>query len=137
MQWDMITLISLIAAAVISILAGLGATYSFVKPKPKQAIQDEQDGWTPTGRIDFADLGSNGGFILQVEDSRLVESIGGVEHREIRWRRATLEEAKRVVLNYHSQRNLMMRAHFVVRSANMIRQEAEPRNGFEAASHGA
>jgi hypothetical protein len=37
-------------------------------------------------------------IILQAEDTRIVDSMGGVEHREIRWRKATLDEAKAVVV---------------------------------------
>ena len=40
--------------------------------------------------------------------------MGGVEHREIRWRKATLDEAKAVVVAYHAQRNLAMTANFIV-----------------------
>ena len=42
--------------------------------------------------------------------------MGGVEHREIRWRKATLDEAKAVVVAYHAQRNLAMTANFIVSS---------------------
>jgi hypothetical protein len=35
---------------------------------------------------------------LRVEDFHTVESISGVEHVEIRWRNATLAEAKSVVV---------------------------------------
>jgi hypothetical protein len=68
-----------------------------------------QNGWTPTGRIDFVDPQSIGDFVLQVEETRIVDSLGGVEHREIRWRKATLDEAKTVLISYHAQRNLSMR----------------------------
>jgi hypothetical protein len=37
-------------------------------------------------------------------------STSGVEHREIRWRRATLPEAKMVLESYHAQQNLAMSA---------------------------
>jgi hypothetical protein len=36
----------------------------------------------------------------------------GVEHREIRWRRATLPEAKMILESYHAQQNLAMSATF-------------------------
>ena len=39
-------------------------------------------------------------------------SPSGVEHREIRWRRATLPEAKMVLEFYHAQENLAMSAAF-------------------------
>jgi hypothetical protein len=37
----------------------------------------------------------------------------GVEHREIRWRRATLVEAKMVLESYHAHQNLPMSATFM------------------------
>ncbi len=54
--------------------------------------------WSATGRIDFVTAQSDGGFILQVVETRTVDSIGGIEHREIRWRKATLDEAKTVLV---------------------------------------
>jgi hypothetical protein len=65
--------------------------------------------WVPTGRIDFAtrlygnpeasDQPSE--FKLLVEERRIVESITGNENLEIRWRLATLNEAKVVVSQFH------------------------------------
>jgi hypothetical protein len=62
--------------------------------------------WQPTGKIDFRcketpkDEQAEAAFFLRVEDFRTVESISGVEHVEIRWRNATLAEAKLVVVAY-------------------------------------
>jgi hypothetical protein len=86
----------------------------FYKPQKYEGVQNKQDGWTPTGRVDFIDAESIGNFVLQAEDTRIVASIGGVERREIRWRKATLAEARAVVVAYHSQRNLAMTANFIV-----------------------
>jgi hypothetical protein len=67
--------------------------------------------WIPTGRIDFggpsldesaADTPAS--FYLQAEDIRLLISFSGIERKEIRWRRATLNEAKRVVNVFHRQK---------------------------------
>jgi hypothetical protein len=66
--------------------------------------------WTPTGRIDFtgpsmdattADTPAS--FHLQAEDIRLLVSFSGIERKEIRWRKATLSEAKKVVNVFHRQ----------------------------------
>ena len=100
MQWDTISdqWLWFSAAAVFLVLFGALAAYYFYKPKaydatkPYNAIQN-QEGWIPTGRVDFFDPQSIGNFILQVEESRIVDSIASVGHREIRWRTATLEEA--------------------------------------------
>jgi hypothetical protein len=66
--------------------------------------------WTPTGRIDFAgpSLDVSGAdtpasFYLQAEEIRVLVSLSGIERKEIRWRRATLNEAKRVVNIFHRQ----------------------------------
>ena len=64
--------------------------------------------WVPTGRIDFASkLDTNADpdqpdeFKLLVEEHRIIESIAGNENLEIRWRPATLKEAKFVTTHYH------------------------------------
>lgn len=69
-------------------------------------IQD----WIPTGRIDFAgasvepsDADTPASLYLQAEETRLLVSQSGIEKKEIRWRRATLNEAKRVVNVFHRQ----------------------------------
>ena len=104
-------------AGVFAILVVVVAVRNFYKSKPSDVIQGQQEGWTPTGRVDFTDPQSIGNFILQAEDTRIVDSIGGVERREIRWRKATLDEAKTVVVAYHAQRNLAMTANYIVSSS--------------------
>ena len=66
--------------------------------------------WLPTGRIDFAGpsmdadaVDTPASFLLQAEDIRLLVSLSGIERKEIRWRKATLSEAKRVVNVFHRQ----------------------------------
>jgi hypothetical protein len=67
--------------------------------------------WQPTHKIDFhcaatpKDDKAPATFLLRVEDYRTVESISGVEHVEIRWRNATLAEAKSVVVAHQSASN--------------------------------
>ena len=121
------------AAAILAILVILFVAYSFRKSKsrtyepiPYPGNHGGRDGWTSTGRIDFVDPGSAGDFILQVEDTRIVESAGGVEHRDIRWRKATLDEAKRVIAAYHLQRQLTPRPHFIVSASSLVRGPSEP-----------
>ena len=79
------------------------------KGSPSQGLVKRD--WLPTGRIDFAtqlkgtaSADSNdqpNEFRLLVEERRIVESIAGNENLEIRWRLATLKEAKAVVTQYH------------------------------------
>jgi hypothetical protein len=77
------------------------------KTEPAQAIIKRD--WVPTGRIDFAtrvngkpgEADQPSDFKLIVEERRIVESVTGLENLEIRWRQATLREAKIVVVQYH------------------------------------
>ena len=127
MQWDELLSNQLLwfgAAAVIVLLAGVLAAYRLFKSKPPDATPKQQGGWTPTGRIDFLNYQLATDFILQAEDTRIAESTGGVEHREIWWRKATLDEAKAVVVAYHAQRNLAMTANFVVSSTTDTRKHS-------------
>jgi hypothetical protein len=66
--------------------------------------------WMPTGRIDFAGPSMDTSaadtpalFYLQAEDVRFLVSFSGIERKEIRWRKATLHEAKKVVNIFHRQ----------------------------------
>jgi hypothetical protein len=66
--------------------------------------------WIPTGRIDFAGPSMDesaadtpASFYLQAEDARFLLSFSGIERKEVRWRKATLNEAKKVVNVFHRQ----------------------------------
>jgi hypothetical protein len=75
--------------------------------KPEEGVIVTSE-WQPTSKIDFhcaetpKDDKAPATFLLRVEDYRTVESISGVEHMEIRWRNATLAEAKSVVLAHQN-----------------------------------
>jgi hypothetical protein len=103
------------AAAVVFVLAvGLCIV---LKPRSKRQAEKAAEGadkigWILTGRIDFTDPQSVGALVLEVEETRISMSSSGVEHREIRWRRATLPEAKMVLESCHTQENLAMSAAF-------------------------
>ena len=134
MQWDTITdqWLWIGAAAVIVIFV---AALAIRRLKPNPHVKEKtksnaaaQNGWTATGRIDFADPQSKGDFVLQVEETRIVDTMGGVEHREIRWRKATLDEAKTVLVSYHAQRNLTMTANFIVSSPTVMRRSSDGRS---------
>ena len=64
MQWDTISdqWLWITAAVVFAGFVGAFVLYSFKKPKktqeatkPYDAIQNQQDAWIPTGRVDFFD----------------------------------------------------------------------------------
>src|SRR6476659_10236437 len=112
------------AAGVLVIVVGL---LSLLKPKSKRqrnttsSAADSKE-WVLTGRIDFVDPHSAGELVLQVEETRIVNSPSGVEHREIRWRRGTLDEGKMVLVSYHAQRNLLMSPNYTVSAPTNTRQ---------------
>ena len=116
LTWDAILQASpWFAAAAIVFVVAVGL-FIALKPKPKRqpetgSAADEME-WTLTRRIDLADPQSVGAFVVEVEESRISMSPTGVEHREIRWRRATLPEAKMVLKSYHAHQNLAMSATF-------------------------
>ena len=92
-------------AAIIAGAAGLVMFYLWwLKQNKPEEIVTVTSEWQLTGKIDFhcAELPQDHKlpthFVLRVEDYRTVESISGVEHVEIRWRNATLAEAKSVVV---------------------------------------
>jgi hypothetical protein len=114
------------AAGVLVVVIGL---LVLLRPRSKRQLVTsnsvaDNKGWILTGRIDFVDPHSVGELVLQVEETQTVNSPGGVEHREIRWRRATLDEAKMVLVSYHAQRNLLMSANFVVSAPPRTKQSA-------------
>jgi hypothetical protein len=143
MQWDTITdqWPWFAAAGLFVVLIAAFATPYFYKPKltpddPNQDQPQPDDGWTPTGRIDFTDPHSNGNFTLQVEETRVHEGLGGVEHRTIRWRKATLDEAKRVIVDYHAQKNLTMRSNFLVTSRSVAQGLSDHKNEHQQDGEG-
>ncbi len=102
------------AATVFVVAVGL---FIALNLKPKRQLETAADAadnmeWTLTRRIDLTDPDLVGAFVLEVEESRISTSPTGVEHHEIRWRRATLPEAKMVLESYHAQQNLATSATF-------------------------
>lgn len=136
MQWDLIDISWLFYAAAVIVVPfvayGIYQTCTSAKKKKlkSQTVvqKDKSEGWTPTGRIDFAGAATEN-FVLRVEETLIVEGISGTEYRDIHWRKATLEEAKAVVVAYHAQRNLAMRASYIVSSANKYGlRQSDPEN---------
>jgi hypothetical protein len=134
MQWDAISDQWLwIGAAAVIVISVAALAIRRLKPKPHvkgktKSDAAAQNGWASTGRIDFVDPQSTGDFILQVEETRIVDTLGGVEHREIHWRKATLDEAKTVLVSYHAQHNLTMTANFIVSSSGITKRVSDARN---------
>jgi hypothetical protein len=102
---------TLFLGALLVVIAAAGAIAVVLlhqsRNKPEEIITATSE-WHATGKIDFhctetpADDKAPATFVLRVEDYRSVESISGVEHVELRWRNATLAEAKSVVVAHQN-----------------------------------
>jgi hypothetical protein len=66
--------------------------------------------WKPTGNIDFQASTAEGSspqpLRLWVEESRITESVVGQRIIELRWRLATIEEGKKLVICWKARRIL-------------------------------
>jgi hypothetical protein len=94
----------------IALIGYLVTRRASVDPSPVGEEVKVVHDWTPTGRIDFGGTSMDASaadtpasYYLQAEDIRLLISFSGIERKEIRWRKATLNEAKRVVNTFHRQ----------------------------------
>jgi hypothetical protein len=109
-------LLSVVAAiALVTLLL-----FSRLKGKLEESVANASE-WQPTSKIDFycinrpRDDKAPATFVLRVEDQRIVESISGVTHTEIRWRNATLAEAKSVVAAYQKATDTETKVHQIPR----------------------
>jgi predicted outer membrane lipoprotein len=99
LAWILGTLLFVFAA-----LGAIAMLYLSRKEKKPEEILTATSEWLPTGKIDFhcaetpKDDKVPAAFLLRMEECRTVESISGAEHVEIRWRNATLAEARSVVV---------------------------------------
>jgi|SRR5829696_7072203 len=101
------------------------------KKNPEASVTATSE-WQLTGKIDFhcaetfRDDKAPAAFVLRVEDYRIVESISGVEHVEIRWRNASLAEAKSVVIAHQNAADTGANGHKIPR---LVRAAAAAENG--------
>jgi hypothetical protein len=81
-------------------------------PGPKSLVFDQIAGalkqdWTRTGNIDFhassLESSSPQPLRLRVEEKRVVESAAGQDIVELRWRLATLQEGKELVVCWNAR----------------------------------
>jgi hypothetical protein len=103
----------IIAIAAIGVIAGgLVMAFGFRKTEQKPAAFAQIDGvlkqdWTRTGHIDFhaaaLESPSPQPLTLRVEEKRVTENAMGQDIVELRWRLATLEEAKELVVCWNSR----------------------------------
>jgi hypothetical protein len=103
----------IIAIAAVGVIAGgLIMAFGFRKTGQKPAAYGHVDGvlkqdWTRTGNIDFhaavLESVSPQPLTLRVEEKRVTENAMGQDVVELRWRLATLDEAKELVVCWNSR----------------------------------
>ncbi len=95
-------------------VGGLTMMLGFRKPDQKPAPFGQIAGalkqdWTRTGNIDFhasaLESSSPQPLTLRVEEKRIKESAVGQDVIELRWRLATLEEGKELVICWNTKQN--------------------------------
>ena len=78
------------------------------KPLPDRINGALRQDWTPTGNIDFRVSTIDGAvprpLRLWVEDKRITETAVGQRVVELRWRLATIEEGKALVICWNAAR---------------------------------
>jgi len=104
---QLITPFSWGVVAVIALAVSAGfIVYAIRNRRPKIVTFDERDGvlkqdWTRTGKIDFHVIKpastSPQQLILRVEEKKIVENPMGEDVMQLRWRLATVDEAKELV----------------------------------------
>jgi hypothetical protein len=104
----------ILAIAVAGVIAGgLMMAFGFRKTERKPVAFAQIDGvlkqdWVRTGNIDFHAPALESAFpqplTLRVEEKRVTENAMGQDVVELRWRLATLEEAKELVVCWNSRR---------------------------------
>jgi hypothetical protein len=106
------SVVAILAIAVAAAMIGYGI-YTFSKkdePDPLFAGVSGtlKEDWTRTGNIDFhavaVESNSPQQLILRVEERKVVENSMGQEVTQLRWRLATVEEAKEIVACWNAHR---------------------------------
>lgn len=105
--WGILAIIGIVVGG--SIMA-----FGFRKKEQKPAALGHIDGvvkqdWARTGNIDFhavaLESASPQPLTLRVEEKKITENAMGQDIIELRWRLATLEEAKEVVVCWNARQN--------------------------------
>jgi hypothetical protein len=77
------------------------------KPAHGRLIGALKQDWTPTGNVDFRALTlespSSPPFRLWVEENKIMETAVGQRVVELRWRLATIEEGKELVICWNAR----------------------------------
>ncbi len=109
---DYISYVPYVACAAIA-LGVIGLALPYRKPRQTQPMDTDPckvvSDWRPTGKLDFTQTGSDAAprFYLQTEEYRVLQSLSGTKHVEVRWRPATLDEAKRIASWNNSRETIL------------------------------
>jgi type III secretory pathway component EscV len=107
--WGIVALIGIVVGGLIMMFG-----FDFGKKEQKPAAFGHVDGvvkqeWTRTGNIDFhataLESASPQPLILRIEEKKITENAMGQDIVELRWRLATLEEAKEVVVCWNARQS--------------------------------
>jgi hypothetical protein len=88
--------------------------FGFRKKEQKPFVFDNLDGtmkqdWTRTGNIDFhaaaLESASPQVLVLRVEEKKVIENAMGQDVTQLRWRLATIEDAKEVVVCWNARKS--------------------------------
>jgi hypothetical protein len=107
--WSMVVVLA-IAVAAAMIVYGIHTLRKKDEPDPLYGGVSStlKEDWARTGNIDFhvvtLDSTSPQHFILRVEERKIMENSMGQEVTQLRWRLATIEEAKEVVACWNAHR---------------------------------
>jgi hypothetical protein len=110
-EWSDLPTVAIITALILVVCGGVYYAIRLTRPPSDSTYTYEAQvkrDWMTTGRINFAgdwEKISNEhtphNLFVQVEETRITENIGGGSNIEIRWRSASLGEAKQIVSRYH------------------------------------
>jgi hypothetical protein len=106
--------VAIIIAVIGVVVGGLIIMSGFHKKEQKPAAFGHVDGvlkqdWTRTGNIDFhapaLESAAPQPLTLRVEEKKITENAMGQDVVELRWRLATLEEAKEIVVCWNARQS--------------------------------
>src|SRR5258708_38734517 len=107
--WSLVAVIVAIVAAIVGVVI---MVFGLRKTEQKPTLFDVdgilKEDWTRTGNIDFyvaaLENASPQMLVLRVEEKKLIENAMGQDVVQLRWRLATLEDTKEVVVCWNARK---------------------------------
>jgi len=106
----MVELAAIVVPAIGIVVGAWVIVVSFREKRQRSAVFADMNGtlkqdWTRTGRIDFhvreIESSSPQWLVLRVEEQKITENAMGQDMVQLRWRLATLDEAKELVIYWN------------------------------------